>query len=453
MITISGNNNPQQSLTNLSQPVDFDSASFIDRGAKKLVNDAFKFYTGRDATEEETKSLLDKYGSGNAEAIVSGVYQDHGGSYVTPSPASNDQMQDYRSPVSQFLDAEIGTKNQEEDHLKSNRYVNASINEAPGRTQDAAQFLTKMAPDQTAEVFKSVGLDDGSARRAADIIASRDWSSTKEGDLPAELGKLIPSLDDRALTQISKAMFGSDRSAWMGTPDGFRMAAPGDADHNNRDYSKYTKYDPERGVGFTGGYVPEPSKRDWLGDIVLGTLLGGVGYIGGLGVANALTSALPGLATTGYAGAAVPGMLAKAAGGAIAGSVTGGLNSNAHGGSFAKGAGVGGIMGGLSGVGNIKFTDSSLVNSALNGAGRGAIASSLSGGSAATGAISGAAGGVAGNVANSTIGNRFVTSFASSGVNELVKAALRGDEPDKNGTTIQQTATRNPVGTVTIGRR
>lgn len=316
----------------------------------------------------------------------------------------------------------------------------AALNSVAPRQQDTAQFLVKMAPEQTASVFKSVGLDDNSAQAAAQIISSKDWSNVKEQDLPGELGKLIPSLDSKALDTLGQAMFSrkmEKRTAGVdlfgsGYTQNVQDAEPGkfgikggDADHNNVDYKKFTVYDPNKGIGFTGGFVPEPTKRDWMGDLVLSGLMAGVGLVVAPLAANAAVSAFPSLGTVGYAGAIVPGTTATVIGGATAGALTGGLNSDAHGGTFAKGAKSGGILGGIGGLGTPSITGNRMVDSGISGAVRGGIGSKLGGGDVSTGII---AGGLSGAV--SPLVRSVVPGAAGNMVNGYVNTAIRASIGD-----------------------
>lgn len=439
------------------------------------INSTFQDLLGRDATAEE----LAKYGVSNpdntqfnsvVQKIVADNFDQIGDDKLAQylgDPIGGDNSNGYTRPVtrqdylSKYTDSEhpygggidsafstayINNKyGQNADNGDSNT---AYAEPARARNQDVAQFLTKMDAKQTAALFKDAGLDDAQASSFSSWIASQDWNGVKEGDIQAKLG-----LNDAQLSTLGRAMF-SDRNVSLGNTGGqryqdvgrengdHRAAVAGDADHNNADYKQFTVYDPKKGLYFTGGYIPEKPQADWMGNLVLGALTAGVGAIAAPLVANAAVAAFPALGTVGYAGAVVPGMTATIAGGAAAGALTGGLNADAHGGSFARGARTGGILGGVGAIGTPAITGNRMVDSAISGAARGGIGAAVGGGNVGTGIISGGLGG-----AISPVVRNFVPGVAGNVVNSYVNTAIRsaiGGEPEP-----RQTRSTAPVATST----
>lgn len=411
------------------------------------VNTTFQDLLGRDATPEE----IAKYGqTGTFVNSAENIYKDYLNEIPAESqaPEAEQGTSAYYNPAAYWAEDYTRNKAGHDPYMASIQdgyQTFADADAARFNNQDVAEFLTKMAPEQKVALFKDTGLSDEQSIGYSNWIDSQDWNGISSYDMQAKMG-----LNDDQMGAIGRAMF-SDRelnttgNRGGGRNDvefqnrGNRYAAPDDADRNNQDYKKFTVYDPEQGLYFTGGHIPEKQKTDWMGNIVLGALLGGVGMVAGMAVGAAATAAGAGGtaatmgATGAVAGTGTAGMIGAAGGGAVAG----GVGATMTGGDVGKGMLTGGVMGGLGAMGTPNITNNRMVDSTAYGAARGAIGSSLSGGDPLTGAV---AGGV--SSLTSPIVKQYVPGIAGDMVNRYVSTAIKtgmADTPERpSAPTLQQ---------------
>lgn len=439
------------SAANYSSPYDTSGLGFTygNPALDSAINATFQDMVGREATPEE----IAKYRrTGDFAAVAGDIYKDNvnHGAQVMPDRDSEG------NPV--YLNAEqygydyLKTKADPQElymaSISDQQWRAPSSEDARFSNQEVAQFLTRMSPEQSANVFKDTGLSDEQATSYANWIAGQDWNGVGVGDLQKKIG-----LNDAQISEIGKAMFsdrdlnssgnlGGGRNDVAFQNSGNRYAVTTDAAGNNTDYLKNTAYSSEQGLHFTGGYVPEKQKTDWMGNIVLGVLLGGVGAVAGAAIgAGATAAGASGTAATvgGAAGTGVAGTVGAIGGGAVAG----GVGATMTGGDVGKGMLTGGVMGGIGSMGTPSITGNRAVDTTAWGAARGAAGSAISGGDPLTGAV---AGGV--SSLTSPMVKSYVPGIAGDMVNRYVNTAIKAsmaDAPSQTYSPAVQTYATQPT--------
>lgn len=424
----------------LLSSVDTSGMQYTSRGLDTGVNKLFTDILGRDATPEEIAKyapIADNFQKDQRkglEPVVNSIFADYQGQIAEKYNATPNQESGEATGMS--LPGYQASKYLNDYHnaVNDSGAIGSGLNQVTKstnthyRNQDVAQFITKMSPEQTSKLFADVGMDADKASVLANNIASGDFSKTLEGDLPKALEQY--GLTDKSLSVLGKAMFSNGAAA-----------RSSHSDANNTDYKANTVYDPEKGLSFTGGFIPDPKKVDWMGQIVKMAILGGIGFIAAPLAMNAVAGALGSAGTTlGYAGAMVPNALSSGLGGAVAGGAVGALGSEISGGDARKGGLIGALTGGLAGTisgmsqpdvyGNarnvsITGTNNKLVDSAALGAIRGGISTKANGGDLGDGVLSGA---ITGGI--SPVVSRYVPGIAAPIVNSYVNSAIQSSLAD-----------------------
>ncbi len=397
---------------------DLSGVSYTPRGLQEGIASTYQDITGRAATPDELAKytgIASQNGYG-MQPVVNAIFSDNsnptkqGGKYWKPDDSGT-----YNAADSYYFD-KFGGPSSDQNSIPE-AYERSNYSTRAYKATDVSNFLTKMAPDQLSKLFADVGIK-GADALANQVVQASDPIRNNGSDEQRYAVMKKFGFDDAKLNEIGKAMFSAG-----GTKGGLNFPdVSGDfSDGNNSNYYKYTAYDPKKGLQFTGGFIPDPKKKDWMGTIIKSVILGGIGYVAAPLFSNAASSLLGSAGTTtGYAGALVPNTLSNTIGSAMAGGLTGGLGAGVSGGDVKKGILTGGILGGIGGaIGTPDITGNRMVDSSLMGAVKGGITAKVSGGDVLSGVMSG---GVTGAI-SPTINNSFARSIVSTAVSSSINGS------------------------------